>query len=232
MESKDDKNSEKKEENEIIIDNNQILSKKSKSDKIRFGFVMGNTHEHDLEEFKDSAKLIPKTILNKIEFVLCGYPNTKIIGYDSFGTPVTETQPYKEVWENCEKIVKTGIVNYKRKYKKDINTYNQFYSDIDVLLAPLAFNEYNLCKSELKLIEAGFTNTAVIASDYGPYSIGPHIKCKTKQDWANAIIELTSNEYLRNKLSKDLFEYVHLNNNLNIISQHRVEWYKKLLNKI
>ena len=205
--------------------------KKSKSDKIRFGFVMGNTHEHDLEEFAGCTKLIPKLILNEIELVLCGYPNTKIIGYDRFGMPITQTEPYKEVWDNCEKIVKSNIPNYKRMYRRDINTYNQFYSDIDVLLAPLAFNEYNLCKSELKFIEAGFTNTAVIASDYGPYSTGPNcIRCKTKQDWANAIIELANSVELRNKLAKEMSDYVHVHNNLDIVTQQRIEWYKNIIN--
>ena len=202
---------------------------KTKSDKTRFGFIMGNTHERDLQEFKGCTKLIPKNILDGIEFVLCGYPNTKIIGYDSFGIPITKTEPYLSVWINCEKMIKSGIPHYKRMYRKDIDTYNQFYSDVDVLLAPLASNEFNICKSELKFIEAGFTNTAIIVSDFGPYSIGPNcIRCKTKQDWANAIIKLANDKNLRDKITKDVAEYVHLHNNLDIITKQRVEWYKEI----
>ena len=216
-------------ENVVIFPNaldDSFYVEKKKSDKVRFGFVMGNTHELDLKEFENVTKLLPKEVLDKTEFVLCGYPQEIFLGYDFAGKILTKSEPYKEVWDAYESIINKNV-NYKRLYRKDINHYNSFYSNIDVLLVPLASNEFNSCKSELKFIEAGFTKTAVICSDFGPYSIGPNcIRCKTKQDWANAITELTNNKELRKQLTEDILNYVHIHNNLDTISQKRAEWYK------
>lgn len=49
------------------------------------------------------------------------------------------------------------------------NRYGLLYSSIDVSLAPLIGSEFASCKSNLKLIEAAYTNTAVIASPVKPY---------------------------------------------------------------
>jgi len=50
------------------------------------------------------------------------------------------------------------------------NTYATLYDAIDVSLVPLQRSAFNACKSFLKMLEAGFTNTACIVSDVLPYS--------------------------------------------------------------
>jgi len=48
--------------------------------------------------------------------------------------------------------------------------YGNIYREFDVSLVPLSSNEFNKCKSPLKLAEAAFTNTALIIRDVKPYS--------------------------------------------------------------
>lgn len=44
------------------------------------------------------------------------------------------------------------------------------YNNIDVAVAPLVPNPFNLSKSALKIFEAGFKKKAIICSDVGPYA--------------------------------------------------------------
>ena len=60
----------------------------------------------------------------------------------------------------------------KTKYtlgEEQPNRYGLLYSSIDVSLVPLLGSEFSRCKSNLKLIEAAYTNTAVICSGVKPY---------------------------------------------------------------
>lgn len=70
--------------------------------------------------------------------------------------------------------------------------YGLLYKNIDVSLVPLASNRFNWCKSDLKITEAAFTQTAVIASDTKPYNKvirqgETGILCRDQKDWAEAI---------------------------------------------
>ena len=132
-------------------------------------------------------------------FVLCGFDtrgNVEIIDNDG-KSHVRPIHPKESVWYEYERIITDDyrIVSpqykewlnrftpnakypfeeeepYKRRWTKGIMSYCTHYNDIDVLLVPLDSNVFNLYKSELKLIEAGMLNKAVIVSDYGPYKIG------------------------------------------------------------
>lgn len=62
------------------------------------------------------------------------------------------------------------ILNTKYKLGAEPpNRYGLLYSSIDVSLVPLIGSDFASCKSNLKLIEAAYTNTAVIVSDVKPY---------------------------------------------------------------
>jgi processive 1,2-diacylglycerol beta-glucosyltransferase len=54
---------------------------------------------------------------------------------------------------------------------KDIWNYATLYDMVSVSIAPLADNEFNLCKSELKAIEAGFKGKAFAATKIHPYTL-------------------------------------------------------------
>lgn len=58
---------------------------------------------------------------------------------------------------------------YKRLWGRDVWNYADLYNSIDVALVPLLNNEFNNCKSPLKIIEAGFMRKACIVSKVYPY---------------------------------------------------------------
>ena len=185
--------------NAIDREEEQFISKPNPSEKIRFGFVMGSSHLHDIEMLKGISNKLPQDVRDKIQFVLCGYDLRGTISYlDNNGQlqtrPIT---PKESVWYEYERILTDDykIVSpqykewlnrfipnskyefednepYKRRWTKGIMTYCTHYNDIDVLLAPLDDNKFNSFKSELKLIEAGMMNKAAVVSNFGPYQIG------------------------------------------------------------
>ena len=54
---------------------------------------------------------------------------------------------------------------------QDVWNYGNMYDLVSVSIAPLAVNEFNMCKSELKAIEAGFKGKAFMATKVHPYTI-------------------------------------------------------------
>jgi glycosyltransferase involved in cell wall biosynthesis len=114
----------------------------------------------------------------------------------------------------------TNVEKYVKKLKashpvdwSSIFHYGEVYKDIDVLLVPLKKNTFNECKSDLKLVEAAFTGTAVIASNVSPYKekiINGYngILCSTPEEWKEAIESMTKKKAkeLAANLAKDYVE--------------------------
>ena len=110
-------------------------------------------------------------------------------------------------------------------------------------------NSFNEVKSELKFIEAGFTRTAVIATNYGPYTIGSKNmmefggeinhegNCiliddrKKHKDWRKAIIKLVSNPELIKELQDNMYEHVKDKYDIRNVTKDRAEWYKAVVKK-
>lgn len=185
--------------NAIDPEEEQFIPKDKKSDKIRFGFVLGSSHRHDMEMFRGVVNSLSQDVRDKIQFVLCGYDLRGTAQYiDKDGKIKSRPLlPTESVWFEYEKIVTDDykIVSpeykewllkfipnatymfvdnepYKRCWTKDIMEYCTHYNEIDVLLVPLEENKFNSVKSELKLIEAGMMHKAAVVSNFGPYQIG------------------------------------------------------------
>jgi len=168
------------------------------TDRMRFGMICGSSHLHDFKLLDGIIAKLDKETLDKIQFVLCGFDTrgTRTIRYQDTGK--VETRPIKpeeSVWYQYEKIITDNYsivskdykdfllkfypqVNYpnndeayRRCWTKDINEYATHYNNIDVLLVPLATNDFNRVKSQLKVSEAGFFHKGIIASNFGPYTI-------------------------------------------------------------
>ena len=185
--------------NAIDREEEQFISKPNPSERIRFGFVMGSSHKHDMEMLRGMTNKLPKNILDKVQFVLCGFDlRGNVVYTDQNGQQHSRPiQPKESVWYEYERIVTDDyrIVSpqykewlnrfipnakypfednepYKRRWTKGIMSYCTHYNDIDVLLVPLDDNKFNSFKSELKLIESGMLNKAAVVSNFGPYQIG------------------------------------------------------------
>jgi len=183
--------------NAVNEDESQFQVNPTKSDKIRFGWLGGSSHLHDLELMSNGISSTHYSFKDKAQFVLCGF--------DLRGT-VTEMapngekrqrpiQPLETVWYKYEKFftdnykvlseeyknylhnfTETPSFNdenepYRRRWTKEINSYATNYNTFDVSLAPLVDSLFNGNKSQLKVIEAGFHKKAIIASDVDPYTI-------------------------------------------------------------
>jgi glycosyltransferase involved in cell wall biosynthesis len=167
------------------------------SDRLRFGWLGGSSHLHDIQILNEGFNKLTK-YQDKVQYVLCGF--------DTRGT-VTEInsqtgehvkrniKPDETVWSQYEKIFTQDYKIVSDEYKKHLLLYNQDifpnemaesylrvwtkpvtsyaknYSKFDVSLAPIKNHMFNRMKSQLKVIEAGFYKKALIASNIGPYSL-------------------------------------------------------------
>lgn len=186
--------------NTINPNEEQFISKPEKSDKLRFGWLGGSSHEHDLNIIYSSVSQYLEQHSDDSQFVLCGFDTRGTI------TEINEKNgeqkqrkinPQESVWyryessftknhvlinsdyrtqllkfdrEGDEKYDSSNEI-YRRVWTKPITTYASNYNMFDVSLAPLKETMFNKVKSQLKVIEAGFHKKALIAQDFGPYQI-------------------------------------------------------------
>ena len=111
---------------------------------------------------------------------------------------------------------------------RDIWNYGKLYKNFDVSLVPLSRNRFNWCKSDLKIVEAAWTRTAVIASNTKPYNgIIRHgetgLLCSTPQEWQEAIESM--DKKTAKKMASNLFEDIkdHEDYNLDKINLKRLK---------
>lgn len=263
--------------NAIDPEEDQYQPIKNDSGRIRFGFVMGSSHERDMEQFKGVINMLPKDVLNKIQIVLCGYDlrgNINVVDKNGNVIEQRKIKPTESVWYTYERNVtdEYRIVSpeykdfllkflpnaqwpnvenepYRREWTKDVKEFAKHYRNIDVLLAPLDTNQFNEVKSELKFVEAGFTHTALICSDFGPYNlvgnslfqkggiVNEEGNCilidpaKKHKDWAKYIKKLVENPDLITLLQNNLYEFVKDTYDINKVTAKRAEWYKSIVKK-
>lgn len=244
--------------------------KNDSNGKLRVGIICGSSHLKDIELLGD---LVTRTNDN-VQIVLCGFDtNGTITTYNQQTGEKTQRpiKPEESVWYTYEKILTSNyktlsdehkefllqflkgvddpFVNekYRRMWTRDINSYATHYQNVDVLLCPLKENEFNKMKSELKFIEAGFTHTAVIAQNFGAYTIGsvPMIEfggkinengnCllvdprKNHKDWVKYINKLSENPDMLKKLQDNMYNHVKDIYSLENVCAKRVEFYKNIV---
>ena len=263
--------------NAIDPDEEQYKPIKNPSEKIRFGFVMGSAHEKDMEQFKGVVNALPKEIIDKIQIVLCGFDlrgTMTILNTDGSVSGQRKIKPEESVWYSYEKTITDNykilsdeyknfllkfingaqwpnVANepYRREWTKDISKFAEHYRNIDVLFAPLDCNDFNKVKSELKFIEGGFTRTAVIATDFGPYTIGSKSifkkggeidtegNCiliepeKKHKAWGQAIKKIVAHpEYIK-LMTDNMYETVKEKYDIKNVTKIRADWYKSIVKK-
>lgn len=250
---------------------------KKKSDKIRVGLIMGSSHEYDVMLLGNISNAMKNYgDLDKIQFVLCGFDTRgQITLIDSNGQSKTRPlQPLETVWYRYEKQITDDykIVSpeykqflhqfiwasqypnadneaYKRCWTKDMNHYYEHYGEIDILLAPLEENEFNKVKSPLKVAECCFSHTAIIAQDFGPYTLdlinaierGGTINpkgnallvdsSKNHKQWAAYLHKLVNNPELLKQLQDNIYDSTHVKFDLHTVTDDRAKWYKEIVKK-
>jgi glycosyltransferase involved in cell wall biosynthesis len=167
-----------------------------KSDKVRFGWLGGSSHLHDIELMASGISSTHNLFKDKVQFVLCGFDlRGNVMEIDDKGNRRNRPiKPHETVWFKYEKFFTDdykvlsddykSFLNtfmeipyddenepYRRRWTKEINSYATNYNTFDVSLAPLVESVFNANKSQLKVIEAGFHKKALIASDTDPFTL-------------------------------------------------------------
>ena len=182
--------------NAVNEDEPQFKREPIKSDKIRFGWLGGSSHLHDIELMSNGISSTHNSFKDKVQFVLCGFDlRGTVTEIDQEGKQRQRPiQPFETVWYKYEKFFTEDYKvlspqyksflntfvdtpyddeneSYRRRWTKDIKTYATNYNTFDVSLAPLVESQFNANKSQLKVIEAGFHKKAIIASETDPYTL-------------------------------------------------------------
>lgn len=108
----------------------------------------------------------------------------------------------------------------------EVHEYAQLYKKFDVSLAPLLSSKFNKSKSPLKIVEAGYTRTAVIASNVSPYKeVIEHgktgILCSTIGEWREAVEGMTLEK--ARELGEALYQDVRVKFDLTTINKERLK---------
>jgi glycosyltransferase involved in cell wall biosynthesis len=185
--------------NAIDPNEKQYTPTPEKSDRLRIGWLGGSSHLKDLEILKGVVgRLHNDGLLDKVQFVLCGYDlrgTMTIIDEQTGQQTQRPIKPMESVWYHYERIFTENYTTvspeyrefllkfkneeypnvanepYRRVWTKPISSYASNYNLFDISLAPIEENIFNKVKSQLKVIEAGFHKKALIAQDFGPYQI-------------------------------------------------------------
>ncbi len=241
------------------------------SDKVRVGWLGGSSHLHDLMLLDKSFASLSK-YRSKLQFVLCGFDTRGVVTEINAETNEQKRRnikPEETVWATYEQIFTQNYSiidldyknfllkftqetyegeenqSYLRVWTKPVTSYAKNYSKFDISLAPIKNHVFNLMKSQLKVIEAGFYKKAIIASNLGPYTIDlKHAINKNgfgsgnallvdennnKYDWGKYIEKLMKNPNLITDLGESLYETVKDKYSLITVTNNRAEFYKSII---
>ena len=167
------------------------------SDKLRFGWLGGSSHLHDLKLLDGTINKLSQH-KDKFSMYLCGFDirgTVTEINQQTGEQKQRDIKPEETVWARYEEIftdnyktvdpkhkeflmsfkdesyVSDVLPFYNRVWTKPVTSYATNYKWFDVSLAPIKNHIFNRVKSQLKVIEAGFHKKAIIASNIGPYTI-------------------------------------------------------------
>jgi glycosyltransferase involved in cell wall biosynthesis len=261
--------------NAIDPNEEQFKSKKTESELIRFGWLGGSSHIKDIELLRGLGN-IQKSLSKKTQYVVCGFDTRGTVQMiDPVTNEVKQRpmQPQETTWFMYELFLTDNYKNleddpeylrylvsfqddanynstnkpYRRIWTKPITQYATGYNQFDIALAPLNDSTFNKYKSQLKVIEAGFHKKALIAQNYGPYTIdlvsaidkggawNPNGNCllvepsKNHKQWAKHAKKLVDNPELITELGEKLCETVKDKYDLNNVTKERAEIYKNLM---
>lgn len=243
--------------------------------KVRVGFVMGSAHEADVKQMGNFISLMSPETIKKIQVNLCGFDvrgTTRIINPQTHEVTERAMKPNETTWYRYENMVTDNrrIISeqhrkflnmyvpqldyphvenesYRRCWTKDMNHYFSHYENIDILYAPLEIKHFNYVKSQLKAIECCFSHTALIAQNYGPFTIDlKHaldengnfnggnallVDVDKPENWAKYTEYLVNNPDVLKALQNNIHDTLCDKYNLDTVTRDRAEFYKSILKK-
>lgn len=219
---------------------------------MRFGYIAGVHHGADVEILKPNFDKLwkDKQSYGKFQLAPAGFNLNTHEGVSSMNpyyhyVEQLFTDNYKHIKDaNYKEYLKSNspIDNdmtfdrpYRRLWGLDTFNYGKIYNLIDVSLVPLQQNLFTACKSELKLIEAGFMKKAVIVSNVKPYDelaneynsilINPN---RNGIDWFVAMRNLIKEPGRVKDLGEAMYESVKIKHHIDTVNVERKQIFNKL----
>lgn len=261
--------------NAINPNEQQFKPNPTESDRLRFGWLGGSSHIKDIELLKGIPQTTSND-KNDIQFVLCGFDTrgtVRAFNKETNQWMERQMQPLETTWFMYEVFITNNFkllegesdylkhllkfdpeiiyndkdMPYRRIWTKNIDNYAKGYNEFDIALIPLNDSSFNKYKSQLKVIEAGFHKKAIIAQNYGPYTIdlisainkggtlnndGNSLLVETSKNhkqWIQHAKRLMNNPNLVTDLGEKLYETVKDRYDINNVTKDRAEIYKTLV---
>lgn len=131
--------------------------------------------------------------------------------------------------------------NFGRRWTQKANTYAGVLDETDIVLAPLADNDFNKMKSNLKQVECWTRKLPIVCSDIPPYNVdGRHMencvlipnKKNAHKYWKKYLKQLILDADLRKRLGEQLYEDFKSDYNLADVTAERVKFYDAAVAKM
>jgi glycosyltransferase involved in cell wall biosynthesis len=164
--------------------------KVKKSGIINIGWMGGSNHTNDLEMIRDT-----------IQKILKKFPHVR---FNTFG--------FQPEWaKTTEHCIHHTWVTFDKYYKKLGSL------DFDIGVAPLVDNEFNRCKSNLRVLEYSAMAVPTVASRVVPFQdIRPNITgylAKDQSEWFAHLSALITRPKLRERIGNNAYNAIKRNNN-------------------
>jgi len=213
---------------ENSIDENAPIWKIKRNgyNKIRFGWIGGTMHWHDIQLLRGVPNRLyhDSKLKGKYEFRLFGYKRDSI--FVNFANIFTD---YGRSLDACKLFPVRPVL-----HNEENPSYAQYYNDLDVVLVPLIDDKFNNSKSELKIVEAGFFHKPVIVSNVIPYKYIINNKnaliVRNPKDWYKHIKFLINNPDKIQEYGENLYQSVKERYSLKNITKKRAEFYRAIVN--
>ena len=200
----------------------------------RVGWVGGIHHEEDVKEFPGVAMAVNARV---------GPENVHWGWYGRPPMPMKDGKPdpdwQQDVWKNYERFLSRGIRhrNFNVYQALPAADYGRMYTNIDVAIAPLQFNNFNDSKSEIKVAECGRYGVPLIATDCGCYDetiingqTGYLIpKDNPKSEWVRTLTKVIKDRKHREEMGENLRKITDEHFNINKNVKGRIELYREIM---
>lgn len=171
--------------NALTFDKGQFTKSEDTESLTPIVYVGGNTHLHDLELVRKALPINELTIAGV-----------------SQGCPV---------WDEVTKRFR-GV---STKPQATLDNYMELYNGHKIALAPLEKNTFNMCKSNLKVLEAGAKGLPIVTSKVHPYlnDVDKDVVLygNSENSWRSVLTKLLKDDEYRKDKGLELADHVRLN---------------------
>lgn len=203
--------------NGLPIGDGQFTAERMPYERMRFSYVGGGSHYWDVRLLAAAAEKLARTAFSG-ELILAG------------------TAPGVAIYDKMIRTMSAAgkLKAFRHLHYLPLDSYMNLYNDADVALAPLVPGEFNACKSNLKVIEAGCKAMPIIVSNTGPYRDDDNpliMRVDQPSEWYGWIKYCESNPEFVRETGAAMHEYVKQNYDLRILNFLRMEVFESVLKK-